>query len=272
MLDTPHPPSGIKRLEETQLFGIRLSAGTLQTAVSQVLALARQGRGGLVCAANVDMLTRARRRPALAALLRDADLVLTDGMPLVWALRGLAGLQAIERISGPSLTQALLAQAQAQGLPVYFYGGGTQELARLVQNLQLRFPGLLIAGAESPPLLPEEPPEDAAALARIRDSGARLVFVGLGCPKQEFWMRRHAPHLDAVCLGVGYAFPLLAGTQTRAPAWMQRSGLEWLYRLAQEPGRLWRRYLVGNSQFLGLCLAALPGRVLRRLLALLRGA
>lgn len=255
-------------MQETRLFGVRLHAGSAEQVQQTLLAWASQGRSATVCLANVDMLTRARHRPALAAALDEAALVLTDGMPLVWALRGLGGLSrpgTVERISGPSLTQALLAQAQAQGLPVYFYGGGTEELARLVQNLRHRFPGLLIAGAESPPLLPEEPPEDAAALARIRASGARLVFVGLGCPKQEFWMRRHAPRLDAVCLGVGYAFPLLAGTQKRAPAWMQRSGLEWLHRLVQEPGRLWKRYLIGNSQFLGLCLTALPGALLRRL-------
>ncbi|MGM9516931.1 WecB/TagA/CpsF family glycosyltransferase [Roseateles sp. DB2] len=252
-------------MQETRLFGVRLHAGCVEGVLQTLLAWASQGRSVTVCLANVDMLTQARRRPALAAALDEATLVLTDGMPLVWALRSLAGLRTVERISGPSLTQALLAQAQLQRLPVYFYGGGTAELARLEQNLRLRFPDLLIAGTESPPLLPEEPPEDAAALARIRASGARLVFVGLGCPKQEFWMRLHAPRLDAVCLGVGYAFPLLAGTQTRAPAWMQRSGLEWLYRLAQEPGRLWKRYLIGNSQFLGLCLAALPGALLRRL-------
>ncbi len=252
-------------MQETRLFGVRLHAGRVEQVLQTLLAWALQGRSATVCLANVDMLTRARHRPALAAALDEAALVLTDGMPLVWALRGLSGLRTVERISGPSLTQALLAQAEAQRLPVYFYGGGAAELARLQQNLRHRFPGLPIAGAESPPLLPEEPPQDAAALARIRASGARLVFVGLGCPKQEFWMRRHAPHLDAVCLGVGYAFPLLAGTRTRAPAWMQRSGLEWLHRLAQEPGRLWQRYLIGNSQFLGLCLAALPGVLLRRL-------
>ena len=255
-------------MQEARLFGVRLHAGRIEQVLQTLLAWASQGRSATVCLANVDMLTRARHRPALAAALDDAALVLTDGMPLVWALRTLGGLTApgaVERISGPSLTLALLDQAQAQGLPVYFYGGGTAELDLLVRNLRQRFPGLRIAGAESPPLLPEEPPEDAAALARIRASGARLVFVGLGCPKQEFWMRRHAPRLEAVCLGVGYAFPLLAGTQTRAPVWMQRSGLEWLYRLAQEPGRLWKRYLIGNSQFLGLCLAALPAALLRRL-------
>lgn len=252
-------------MRECRLFGIRLTPAEQAPVLAELLRRAQGQVPGYVCLANVDMLTRARRRPALSATLDEAALVLTDGMPLVWALRRLRGLAGVDRLSGPSLTLTLLAQAEAQGLPVYFYGGSPAELSSLLLQLRHRFPGLQVAGAESPPLLPEEPPEDAAAVVRIRESGARLVFVGLGCPKQEFWMRRHAPRLGAVCLGVGYAFPLLAGTQTRAPAWMQRGGLEWLYRLMQEPGRLWKRYLIGNSQFLGLCLAALPSAVLRRL-------
>ncbi|MBB2484314.1 WecB/TagA/CpsF family glycosyltransferase [Mitsuaria sp. WAJ17] len=252
-------------MRECRLFGIRLTAGEQAPVLAELLRRAQGRRPGYVCLANVDMLTRARHRPALAATLDEAALVLTDGLPLVWALRGLLGLRGVDRLSGPSLSLLLLAQAEALDLPVFFYGGSEAELARLLVHVRQRFPALPIAGAESPPLLPEEPPEDPAALARIQTSGARLVFVGLGCPKQEFWMRRHAPRLDALCLGVGYAFPLLAGTLRRAPAWMQRSGLEWLYRLAQEPRRLWRRYLLGNSQFLGLCLAALPGALWRRL-------
>ncbi len=252
-------------MRECRLFGLRLTPGEQAPVLSELLRRAQRRQPGYVCLANVDMLSRARHRPALAATLDEAALVLTDGMPLVWALRGLLGLRGVDRLSGPTLTLVLLAQAEVLGLPAYFYGGSEAELARLLAQVRQRFPALPIAGAESPPLLPEEPPEDAAAVARIRASGARMVFVGLGCPKQEFWMRRHAPRLDALCLGVGYAFPLLAGTQTRAPRWMQRSGLEWLYRLAQEPGRLWKRYLLGNSQFLGLCLAALPGALLRRL-------
>lgn len=244
-------------MQETRLFDVRLHAGRFEQALHTLLDWAAQGRSAMVCLANVDMLTRARRHAALAGVLDHASLVLSDGMPLVWALRRLKALPDAERVSGPSLCLALLARAEQLRLSVYFFGGSGTELPLLLAQLRQRFPALRVVGAESPPLLPEEPPEDADVLARIRASGARLVFVGLGCPKQEFWMRTHAPQLDAVCLGVGYAFPLLAGTQTRAPLWMQRSGLEWLFRLWQEPGRLWKRYLVGNTVFASLVLRAL---------------
>lgn len=114
-------------------------------------------------------------------------------------------------------------------------------------------------------MLPERPQLDPAVVERIQASGASLVFVGLGCPKQEFWMAAHRAQLKAVCLGVGYAFALIGGLQPTAPDWMQRNGLEWLFRLAQEPGRLWRRYLIGNSHFVALCLGALPAALWRRL-------
>lgn len=252
-------------LRETRLFGIRLHAGTLQGAVDDVLALARRGRGGTVCVANVDMLTRARRTPSLAAVMEDAAFVVTDGMPLVWALRHLVGLRQLERVNGPRLTLDLCRDAASQGVSIYLFGGSPEELAAMAGALQQQFPSLRIAGQESPPMLPERPGLDPAVVARINASGASLVFVGLGCPKQEFWMSAHGPQLRAVCLGVGYAFALIGGLQRTAPDWMQRNGLEWLFRLSQEPGRLWRRYLIGNSQFVALCLGALPAALWRRL-------
>ena len=255
MLDNRPSPSSIAPLQETQLFGVRLTAGTLQAAVDRILTLAGRGQGGTVCAANVDMLTQARRRPALAQLMQEADLVLTDGMPLVWALRRFEGLP-LERVTGPALTVALCQEAAQRGLGVYLFGGSPEELEAMAAALQARFPSLRLVGRESPPLLPQQPVLDPAVVARINTSGAALVFVGLGCPKQEFWMQAHRPHLRAVCLGVGYAFALIGGLQKTAPQWMQRSGLEWLFRLWQEPRRLWRRYLVGNSLFLLYCLRA----------------
>lgn len=255
------PPSRTPPLQETQLFGIRLSAGTLQAAVDRILDLARRGHGGTVCAANVDMLTQARRTPALARLMQDADLVVTDGMPLVWALRRFEGL-ALERVNGPRLTVELCREAAEQGLGVYLFGGTPRELDAMAAALRARFPTLRLVGQESPPMLPAQPAADADVIARINASGAALVFVGLGCPKQEFWMQAHRPRLRAVCLGVGYAFALIGGVQKTAPPWMQRHGLEWLFRLMQEPRRLWRRYLIGNSVFVALCLRAWlrPGR------------
>lgn len=224
----------------------------MDSAARQILQRARSP-GGHVCVANVDMVTRAVTDTKLARVMRQAEIVVTDGMPLVWVLKA-RGLAATERVYGPRLMQHLCALAADQGLPVYLYGGAPDELQALQQALHASLPRLRIAGAESPPMLPADPPYDEAVARRINASGAKLVFVGLGCPKQEYWMGNFAPHLQPVAVGVGLAFAQLAGLKRPAPAWMSRNGLEWLFRLVQEPRRLWRRYLVGNSKFIWLLL------------------
>lgn len=213
------------------------------------MAQARQAQGGLVCVANVDMLTRAKRTPRLAQLMENATTVVTDGMPLVWALRAFQQRQDAERVYGPGLVLDLAERAAQEQVSVFFYGGTPEELEHLQRNLLASFPTLQIAGLVSPPMLPAEPPFDAEIVQRINESGAGIVFVGLGCPKQEFWMDTHRSQLKPVAIGVGLAFALIAGTKKQAPKWMRESGLEWLFRLGQEPGRLWKRYLVGNSLF-----------------------
>ncbi len=222
-------------------------------AVHDVIALAREHAGGTVCVANVDMLTRARSTPKLMNAMETARAVVTDGMPLVWAVRHFQGRDA-HRIYGPGLVLKLCERAQAEKLGVYFYGGMPEEVELLRKALNDRFPRLKIAGIESPPMLPAEPGLDLDAVARINNSGAQILFVGLGCPKQEYWMTAQQPELRPVALGVGLAFALIAGTKSQAPAWMRNSGLEWFYRLCQEPGRLWKRYLIGNSRFVGYVL------------------
>ncbi|MDT9001335.1 WecB/TagA/CpsF family glycosyltransferase [Paucibacter sp. APW11] len=244
--------------EETELFGIRLFASSMDDAVDAISADAKTGCGGIVCVANVDMLTRALSMPRLAQVMSRARWVVTDGMPLVWALRRLNGIQRAGRVNGPKLTLELCRRAEGEGTSIFLYGGTPEELRLMQQNLLLQFPALKIAGAVSPPMLPTEPPYDPDIAAAINDSGAGLLFVGLGCPKQEFWMEAHQGRLKPIALGVGFAFALIAGTKKEAPHWMQKSGLEWLFRFSQEPGRLWKRYLVGNSIFVG--------RVLRQLL------
>ncbi len=244
------------------LFGVRVDVGTMDGACRQILAAARERRGGLVCVANVDMLTQARNTPKLLTVMQDALAVTADGMPLVWAQRRLLGQGIAQRVRGPSLVLELCERAQAQNLPAYFYGGMPEEIAPLRESLLARFPRLQIAGIESPPLLPAEPARDEAAIATINASGAALLFVGLGCPKQEYWMAAQQPQLLPVSLGVGLAFALIAGTKSQAPSWMRNNGLEWLYRLGQEPGRLWKRYLVGNSRFIWytVCELLRPGK------------
>ncbi|XHS80395.1 WecB/TagA/CpsF family glycosyltransferase [Burkholderiaceae bacterium UC74_6] len=237
-------------LSPQALFGVRVDTGSMADACQQVLEAARARRGGVVCVANVDMLTRARSTPKLLAIMQSALAVTADGMPLVWAQRRLLGLLHAERVRGPSLVLELCARAPEEGISAYFYGGMPDEIAPLRAELLKRFPRLEIAGIESPPLLSAEPPMDPATIERINASGASLLFVGLGCPKQEYWMAAQQPALGPVSLGVGLAFALIAGTKSQAPAWMRNNGLEWFYRLCQEPGRLWKRYLIGNSRFI----------------------
>lgn len=254
-----------EQMHTSAIFGVRIDAtGNALSAAVDVADAAAARQSGSVCVANVDMLTRAVRDPALRQVMRNARLVVTDGMPLVWVLRSVMGMPWAQRVYGPQLMHDVCLLAAQRGLKVFLYGGSAQELSALQQRLSADMPDLQIVGAVSPPMLPDRPPRDLDIESRIRDSGAHVVFVGLGCPKQEFWMAQHAAHLPAVCLGVGLAFAQLAGLKARAPAWMQQSGLEWLFRLAQEPRRLWRRYLVGNSLFIWYLLRQMVGGFAKR--------
>jgi N-acetylglucosaminyldiphosphoundecaprenol N-acetyl-beta-D-mannosaminyltransferase len=249
------PPSTLHRpLQPTELFGVRVDVGDTGSAVEAICERGACRQGGLVCVANVDMLTRAKRTPQLAALMRGAVAVVTDGMPLVWALKRLRQHAEASRVYGPGLVLAVCEAAAKRGLSVFLYGGTPDELTLMQARLLQRIPALKIAGAVSPPMLPAEPAFDQEITDTINRSGAAVVFVGLGCPKQEFWMDAHQRQLKPVSIGVGLAFALIAGTKSQAPRWMRDHGLEWLYRLCQEPGRLWRRYLVGNTLFIGYVL------------------
>lgn len=232
-------------MEHARIIGAPVTAAALEDFAEAVIA--RAGRGAYVCVANVHMVTLARRDAALAAAMEGAALVAADGMPLVWGLRG-RGLAA-ERVAGPDLMPRLCALAAAAGIGVYLFGGSAETLAALRAVLPALAPGLRIAGAEAPRVA-MPPAFDPGAAERIRRSGAGLVLVGLGCPKQELWMAAHTAAVPAVMVGVGAAFDMLAGRLRRAPLWMRRAGLEWLYRLAAEPRRLARRYLVSNTRFL----------------------
>lgn len=190
--------------------------------------------------------------PAYRAVLNQATLGTSDGMPLVWAARSF-GVRGQQRVYGPDLMLALCSQAQLLGHRIFLYGGRDETLPVLCSRLLARFPKLQIAGAYSPPFRPLTQQEDAHCIQQIRSSGADLIFCGIGVPKQERWMAEHRHKLPGcVLLGVGAAFDFHAGRIKQAPAWMQKSGLEWLFRLQMEPGRLWRRYVFLNPLFLAL--------------------
>jgi N-acetylglucosaminyldiphosphoundecaprenol N-acetyl-beta-D-mannosaminyltransferase len=185
-----------------------------------------------------------------------ADLVTSDGMPLVWMLRWL-GARHATRVYGPELMSGLLEAAGDAGVPVGFYGGTPPLLARLAARNRLRFPRLRMVYAEAPPFREPTLEEDRRTIQSIQDAGVRILFVGLGSPKQDRWMHAHKNRVQAVMLGVGAAFDFLAGAKPQAPRWMQSSGLEWAFRLVSEPRRLWRRYLTQNPKFLVLAAAQL---------------
>jgi N-acetylglucosaminyldiphosphoundecaprenol N-acetyl-beta-D-mannosaminyltransferase len=172
-----------------------------------------------------------------------------DGMPIAWMLRRL-GHSGQERINGPDVMWKYCEQAAGGGESVYFYGSTETTLRLLSKKLKAAFPELRIAGTVAPPFRALSAAEDESMVDAINRSGAGVVFVGLGCPKQETWMAAHRGRIRAVMVGVGAAFDFHAGTVKRAPLWMQRTGLEWLHRICSEPRRLWRRYLVSNILFI----------------------
>jgi len=231
------------------ILGLRVDATSYADATTQVLAAARAAESRCVCVANVHLVMEALGHPAYQQIIADADLVTPDGVPLVWALRCL-GVRGQERVYGPTLTLHVCEAAAREGVPVGFYGGSPETLEALARNLTARFPALRIAYSHSPPFRPLTEDEDRQVVAAIAGSGARILFVGLGCPKQEEWMAAHKGRVRAVMLGVGAAFDFHAGTKRQAPHWMMRCGLEWLFRLASEPRRLWWRYLYHNPRFL----------------------
>ncbi len=212
------------------------------------MAWGRERRGRAVYLCNVHVAVTASRDPALAAALRAGDLVLPDGAPVAWMQRR-QGASGQSRIDGPNLMSRLLSAAERDALPVYLLGGSPAALASLEKELANRFPKLQIAGSCSPPYREPSPEENQRMVAAVNDSGAGLVFVGLGCPKQELWIARHTAAVQAVMLGVGAAFDFHAKLKPRAPEWMQRRGLEWVHRLCSEPRRLWKRYVFTNSVF-----------------------
>ena len=202
----------------------------------------------VVCICNAHSVVTASRNPAFRLAVTSAELATPDGAPVAWMLRRL-GAQRQRRVSGPDLMSDYLAEAAARGEAVFLYGSTPVTLQTLQQCLPVRYPGLRIAGAISPPFRTLTADEDEADVFAINASGAGTVWVSLGCPKQELWMQAHRDRVQAVMLGVGAAFDFHAGTVTRAPVWMRRAGLEWLHRLLSEPRRLWRRYLLTNTLF-----------------------
>ena len=204
-----------------------------------------------VCVANVHMRREAYSNPAFASVLLEADLVTPDGMPLVW-LMNLLGKSRQDRVAGVDILLGLCEHISAQNISIFFLGSEPEILEKIREKLNNQFPNLHIAGMEPLPFRPLTPEEDEAIVQRINQSGAGIVLVSLGCPKQELWISQHKGRVHAVMVGLGGAFPVYAGIHKRAPGWIRKTGFEWLYRLWQEPGRLWKRYFTTIPPFVYL--------------------
>ncbi|MBN2476311.1 MAG: WecB/TagA/CpsF family glycosyltransferase [Pirellulales bacterium] len=242
------------------LFGVRVSATDYEEATGVILDAARRRRSGVVSLHAVHALMTAAGDPALRDAVNTFDMVGPDGQPVRWALRLVHGVRLRERVYGPELMLRLCERAAAERVPIYLYGALPETIRALHANLVTRYPRLVVAGAESPPFRPLSDAELEQTIRRIESSGAGIVFLGLGAPKQDWFAYRHRQRIRAVQVCVGAAFDFHAGNKRTAPQWMQRRGLEWLFRLCCEPRRLWRRYLMTNSLFLGKLTVALLRR------------
>jgi N-acetylglucosaminyldiphosphoundecaprenol N-acetyl-beta-D-mannosaminyltransferase len=240
----PHVPS-------VDVLGTRVDATSYEDAAGRIVEWAREGRSASVCAAAVNNVMEAYDDPRFQGVMRRADLVTPDGMPLVWALR-LLGVRTASRVAGTDLVPRVLRLAAASGTPVGFFGGTSEVLADLRSWAETLFPNLVVSFAHDPPFRALSEEEELRVVREVTESGTRILFVGLGCPKQEIWMDQARGRVPAVMVGVGAAFDFLSGRKRRAPILLQRVGLEWMFRLASEPQRLWRRYALHNPRFVVL--------------------
>ncbi len=251
------PAANLRRPRKYDLFGVQVSATNYDEATEFILEAVRQGQPAVVSAHAVHAVVTASDDPELLAKVNRFDIITPDGQPVRWALNALyrAGLR--DRVRGSELMLRICRGAARQRVPVFLYGGSPEVLEPLAVNLQSWCPGLQIAGCYSPPFRPLTADEEADVVRRIHGSGAGIVFVGLGFPKQDYFADAVRGRLRAVLVNVGAAFDFHAGKRRTAPQWMQSWGLEWLHRLCHEPRRLWRRYLTTNSRFVVKFAAAL---------------
>jgi N-acetylglucosaminyldiphosphoundecaprenol N-acetyl-beta-D-mannosaminyltransferase len=232
------------------LLGVKVSCTTLSSACAQIFQWVEEKARRYVCIAPVATLVDAQLNPSYATVVNAADLVTPDGMPVVWLAKA-RGCAEIERTYGPDLMSLVCNKGQQKGLRHFFYGSTASTLLQLQKHLTALYPNLIIAGTYSPAFYPKAVRESEEVIRLINESKADILWIGLGSPKQDFWMSIHRPLLNVpVMVGAGAAFDFISGVKPQAPKWMQKSGLEWMFRLGCEPKRLWKRYLIGNTLFI----------------------
>lgn len=259
-LDLAAAPEGAI-IERTDVLGVGVSAVNMELALRTIEGWIARGEQHYVCVSGVHGVMESQADEALRQIHNRAGMVTPDGMPLVWLSR-LNGRRHVDRVYGPDLMLACCELSLRRGYRHYFYGGAEGVPELLAERLSKRFPGLRVVGTYSPPFRPLTPEEDETLVDRINATEPDIVWVGLSTPKQERWMAAHVGRVRApVLIGVGAAFDFHAGLKKQAPFWMQRSGLEWLFRLGTEPRRLWKRYLVNNPRFVWRILLQAAGLV-----------
>ena len=237
-------------LQSIDILGVNISVTDIHRACAYIEDRIARREKTYICIAPVSTVVDCQRDTEYRRIVNGAGMTTPDGVPLVW-LGKLRGEKTIKRTYGPDLMQALCGLSQQRGYRHYFLGGTREKNNLLVEKLKTRFPKLEIAGSYAPPLRPIGEIEEGPVLDQINVANPDVLWVGLGSPKQDYWMRNHREKLDVpIMIGVGAAFDFIAGTKRQAPLWMRRCGLEWLFRLCCEPRRLWKRYLFGNTQFI----------------------
>jgi N-acetylglucosaminyldiphosphoundecaprenol N-acetyl-beta-D-mannosaminyltransferase len=253
------PPTSSLKHKRVNVLSVGVSAINMTQALDIIGGWITHRQPNYVCVTGVHGVMESQRDESLRHIHNTAGLVTPDGMPLVWLSR-LQGRRHVGRVYGPDLMLELCERSVSKGYRHFLYGGSEEALEQLASNLQQRFPGLQVVGKYSPPFRPLTDEEDNQVVQMINETNPDIVWVGLSTPKQERWMASHMRRLTApVLLGVGAAFDFHAGLKKQAPQWMQRSGLEWLFRLATEPRRLGPRYLVNNPLFVLLVLKQMLG-------------
>lgn len=224
---------------------------TMEESIDRVRTIIRAGRPVQHVVVNAAKIVMMQKDERLRKIVNSCELINADGQAVVWAAKVL-GHELPERVAGIDLMHEVIKLAAAEGYRVYFFGATEEVVQKVVMTMQASYPVLQVAGFRNGYFSAED---DAEIIRAINDSGADIVFLGFSSPRKEYWLAEHLQELKApFCMGVGGSFDVIAGVTRRAPVWMQKAGLEWFYRFSQEPGRLWRRYLVGNSKFMALVL------------------
>jgi len=246
-----------QKMNRKELINFSLTTGKYSEFTDQIISMAQKKEPAMVCVANVHMYIEAHKDRSFMQVVNDADVVTPDGTPLTWAMRILYGIRQ-ERVAGMDLLPDLLNVMSQQKIGAYFYGGSEAILSRTREYLAKSYPDLVIAGFHSPPFFSTEDINngnvDGEVVTAINYSVPSIVFVVLGCPKQEKWMAAMRGKINTVMIGIGGALPVMIGMKKRAPKWMQKYGLEWFFRLVQEPRRLFRRYSITNGLFIWIVL------------------